>query len=333
MSRPAPPAVRRGPGQRTPNPTGGPAAAEALRAAGPGVPRAGPGPLPPGNRAGRLGAEVRSARAAGPESPVGRTILADPAGPGAARPRQGNRADGPAGAGPPGEAATGRSGRHGGSGIPGATARKADSREGAALPRTGRGRRSGLRGPERGSGATEARTPARRGTGAGGAEPRGDVDVRGHDPEPVSAPVTGQPPPRTRPRTPRTGTDLHFPHHPAAENRGRISWPRNATATLRGRPPGFGWASALGGGGIGRRLRTTSSGKTAAPSVPAHARPTPPGPGRPGEPREPAEPESREPGIPGSPTKPGAGGPGPVARAPGLGVMPGRAVPGAPVDP
>lgn len=243
-ARPEAPAAGSGPPGRSPRST--------ERAGRTGGPRTGgPVRIRRGNRAGGPGAGLRSARAEGPAG--GGSRRTGSPGPGPMRSellretgRRARRTRFPRERAVEAGSA-GRTGQDGRYGVADATGRRAGSGEGTALPRAGRGRarRSGLRGPGRGSGATEARTPVRRGTGAGGAEPRGEVDVRGHDPEPVSAPVAGQPPPRTRPRTSRTGVDLAFPHHLAAGNHGWISRPRNAPATqharhtLRGRcrPP------------------------------------------------------------------------------------------------
>lgn len=85
-------------------------------------------------------------------------------------------------------------------------------------------------------GRTAARTLARRGARAGGAEPRGEVFVRGHVPERVSAPDPGQPTspatprlPRRPPRPPRTpGPTWPFPRttpHSAPRPGGRKPWP------------------------------------------------------------------------------------------------------------
>ncbi len=73
--------------------------------------------------------------------------------------------------------------------------RPCGGRRGGAMRRGPDAEMSGATG-----GRTAARTLARRGAGAGGAEPRGEVFVRGHVPEPVSAPDPGQPPPAATPR-------------------------------------------------------------------------------------------------------------------------------------
>lgn len=127
-----------------------------------------------------------------------------------------------------------RSGRNRGTGQPGgqevARERRRDTtcRGGAGrasgLPRTHRaaGPPGVTPGPSEqpGSGAargrTAARTLTRRGTRAGGVEPRDEEFVRGHGSERVSAPATGQPPGRATPRPlalpPYTRCDLAFPH-------------------------------------------------------------------------------------------------------------------------
>ncbi len=85
-------------------------------------------------------------------------------------------------------------------------------------------------------GRTAARTLARRGAGAGGAEPRGEEFVRGHVPERVSGSEPGQPPSaatgrtcREPPRPPRTPpTTCPFPRTPPRappHPRGRKPWP------------------------------------------------------------------------------------------------------------
>ncbi|WCD89196.1 hypothetical protein KPP03845_105615 [Streptomyces xanthophaeus] len=178
-------------------------------------------------------------------------------------------------------------------------------------------------GPARGR--TAARTPVRRGTGAGGAEPRGEVLDRGHGSEPVSEPATGQP--RRRPcRTPSPEPPAHPPHRPrpglsrlardpattlrAAETRGLISRSRNATATPHpstGRA-GPAWAGAVSGcGASGWRRQWRGGSRAVSARQPRHERAPHPGlrhsrhaRGRPGAqprraPRAPRHPAARTP--------------------------------------
>lgn len=97
---------------------------------------------------------------------------------------------------------------------------------------------------------TTALTLARRGTEAGGAEPRGEELGRGHVPETASAPTPGQPRQTPlaatpgSPPAPPTTCSFTDPATPATTgNRGRISHRRNVAAT----PP--------------RRTGTTGRGK------------------------------------------------------------------------